>query len=109
VEEYVKDVAEYAAKCYTCQQVKAEHKRPAGTLQPLPILERKWEQISMDFIVGLRRTRKGNDLIWVIIDGLTKLTHFLSVNTNYTLEMLGKIYVREIVKLHGVSVSIVSN
>jgi len=63
----------------------------------------------MDFIVGLPRTRKGNDLIWFIIDRLTKSTHFLSVNTNYTVEMHGKIYVREIVKLNGVSVSIVSN
>ena len=48
-----RDVVIYIARCFTCQQVKAEHQRPAGTIQPLPIPEWKWTQISMDFIVGL--------------------------------------------------------
>ena len=51
-----RDVVEYVAKCLTCQQVKAEHQRPAGSLQPLDIPEWKWEDITMDFVVGLPRT-----------------------------------------------------
>jgi hypothetical protein len=51
-----RDVAEYVAVCDTCQRVKAEHQRPAGLLQPMKILEWKWEEVGMDFIVGLPRT-----------------------------------------------------
>jgi hypothetical protein len=54
-----RSVAEYVAICDTCQRVKAEHQRPAGLLQPLKIPEWKWEEITMDFIVGLPRTQKG--------------------------------------------------
>src|SRR5438128_4566274 len=52
-----RDIAEYVALCDTCQRVKAEHQRPAGLLQPLKVPEWKWEEISMDFIVGLPRTQ----------------------------------------------------
>ena len=63
----------------------------------------------MDFIVGLARTRKCNDSIWVIVDRFTKLTHFLPVKTNFTVDVFGRLYVREIAKLHGVAVFIVSD
>ena len=56
-----RDVAEYVALCDTCQRVKAEHQRPAGLLQPLRVPEWKWEEIGMDFIVGLPRTQSGYD------------------------------------------------
>ncbi|KAL0340317.1 UNVERIFIED_CONTAM: Transposon Tf2-11 polyprotein [Sesamum radiatum] len=59
-----KDVAEFVAKCMTCQQVKAEHQAPAGKLQPLSIPEWKWEKITMDFVVGLPRTLRKHDAIW---------------------------------------------
>jgi hypothetical protein len=58
-----RDVMEYVAQCDTCQRVKAEHQRPAGLLQPLKILEWKWEEIGMDFIVGLPHTQAGYDSI----------------------------------------------
>ena len=79
-----REIVEYVAKCFTYQQVKAEHQRPVGTLQPLPIPEWKWADISMDFIVGLPKSKKGNDSIWVIVDRLSKSAHFLPVRTNYT-------------------------
>jgi hypothetical protein len=66
-----RDVATHVALCDVCQRVKAEHQRPAGLLQPLKVLEWKWEEISMDFIVGLPRTQDGFDSIWVIVDRLT--------------------------------------
>ena len=56
-------VAEYVATCDTCQRIKAEHQRPAGLLQPLKIPEWKWDEITMDFIVGLPRTKKGYNSI----------------------------------------------
>ncbi|WVZ89534.1 LOW QUALITY PROTEIN: hypothetical protein U9M48_035918, partial [Paspalum notatum var. saurae] len=65
--------------------VKGENtERPAGLLQPLKVPEWKWEEITMDFIVGLPRTRKGYNSIWVVVDRLTKVAHFIPVNTTYS-------------------------
>lgn len=72
-----KNVAEYVAKCLICRQVKIEHQRPAGMLQPLQIPKWKWEGISMYFVHGLPRTQKGMSVIWVIVVKLTKSAHFL--------------------------------
>nr|AAL79340.1 Putative 22 kDa kafirin cluster; Ty3-Gypsy type [Oryza sativa]AAM48279.1 Putative 22 kDa kafirin cluster; Ty3-Gypsy type [Oryza sativa Japonica Group]AAP53268.1 retrotransposon protein, putative, Ty3-gypsy subclass [Oryza sativa Japonica Group] len=91
------------------KRVKAEHQRPAGLLQPLSIPLWKWEEISMDFVQGLPTTPAGNDSIWVIVDRLTKSTHFLPVKRNFSLKKLAKLYVKEIVSLHGVPVRIVSD
>ena len=66
-----KEIAEFVSKCLQCQQVKAGHQRPAGLLQPLPIPEWKWEHLTMDFVVGLPRTPRGMNSIWVILDRLT--------------------------------------
>jgi len=78
-----KEIVAYVARCDICSRVKADHLRPAGLLQPLSILGWKWEEISMDFIVGLPPTQKGFDSIWVIVDRLTKSAHFIPVRTNY--------------------------
>jgi hypothetical protein len=78
-----RDVATHVALCDVCQRFKAEHQRPAGLLQPIKVPEWKWEEISMDFIVGLPRTRDGYDSIWVIVDRLTKVVHFILVKTTY--------------------------
>jgi hypothetical protein len=58
-----KEIAQYVAWCDTCQRTKAEHQKPAGLLQPLPVPEWKWEEICMDFVTGLPPTQKGNDSI----------------------------------------------
>jgi hypothetical protein len=58
-----KEIAQYVARCDTCKRTKAEHQKPAGLLQPLPVSEWKWEEIGMDFVTGLPRTQKGNDSI----------------------------------------------
>ena len=78
-------------------------------IQLLPILVWKWEKITMDFVIGLPRTQKQHDAIWVIVDRLTKSTRFLPVNVEDSLEKFSKLYVDEIVRLHGVPVSIVSD
>jgi hypothetical protein len=79
-----RDIAVYVARCDSCQHVKAKHQRPAGLLQPLRVPEWKWDVIGMDFIVGLPRSRHGNDAIWVITDYLTKVAHFIPVKTTYS-------------------------
>ena len=89
------------------QQVKTEHQKPFGLLQPLEIPEWKWNHISMDFLSGLPRTQRSYDAIWVIIDRLIMSAHFLLVNIKYSLEKLTKFYVDEIVRLHGIPVTIV--
>jgi hypothetical protein len=76
-------IAKYVSKCHTCQRDKADHLRLAGNLQPLSIPEWKWENIFMDFIVGLPRTSRGYNSIWVIVDCLTKSAHFIPVSTTY--------------------------
>jgi hypothetical protein len=104
-----RDVAEYVALCDTCQRVKAEHQRPVGLLQPMQIPEWKWEEVGMDFIVGLPHTQKGYDSIWVIVDRLTKVAHFLPVRTTYSSARLVELYMERIVSLHGVPKKIVSD
>jgi hypothetical protein len=78
-----REIAKYVSECDTCRRVKADHLRPAGNLQPLSIPEWKWENIYMDFIVGLPRTSRGYNPIWVIMDRLTKSAHFIPVSTTY--------------------------
>ena len=104
-----REIVSYVAECDVCQRVKAEHLKPAGTLQPLPIPSWKWENISMDFITGLPRTLHGYNAIWVIVDRLTKSAHFLSVKANYSVEKYAELYITKIVCLHGVPKSIVSD
>jgi hypothetical protein len=100
---------EYVALCDTCQRVKAEHQRLARLLQPLKIPEWKWEEIRMDFIVGLPRTQDGHDSIWVIVDHLTKVAHFIPLKTTYSSAKLAELYMSRIVCLHVVPKKIVSD
>jgi hypothetical protein len=87
-----RDVAAHVGVCDVCQRVKAEHQRPARLLHPLKVPEWKWEEIGMDFIVGLPRTPKGYDYIWVIVDRLTKVAHFIPVKTTYKGSQLAELY-----------------
>jgi hypothetical protein len=72
-----RSIAEYVALCDNCQRVKAERQRPARLLQPLKIPQQKWEEISMDFIVGLPTTQSGYDSNWFIVDRFSKVAHFI--------------------------------
>jgi hypothetical protein len=98
-----KDVVEYVPLCDTCKRVKAEHQQPARLLQPLQVPEWKWEEIAMDFIVGLPRTQLGYDSIWVIVDQLTKVAHSIPVKMTYSAPQLAELYISRIVCLHGVA------
>jgi hypothetical protein len=104
-----REIAKYVSECDTCQRIKASHLKVAGTLQPLPIPSWKWEDICMDFIVGLPSTTRHHDSIWVIVDRLTKTTHFLHVHTTHKAEKYAEIYIDQIVRLHGIPRTIVSD
>jgi hypothetical protein len=97
-----REIAKYVSECDTCQRIKVSHLKVAGTLQPLPIPSWKWEDLSMDFIVGLPNTSWHHDSIWVIVDRLTKTTHFLPVHTTHREEKYAEIYIDQIVRLHGI-------
>jgi hypothetical protein len=94
---------------YGMKRAIAERQRPAGLLQPLEIPEWKWEEISMDFIVGFPKTQRGYDSIWVIVDRLSKVVHFILVKTTYKGSKLAELYMARIVCLHGVPKKIVSD
>ena len=104
-----KDVTDYVSKCLTCQQVKAEHQIPSGLLNPIPIPQWKWDNITMDFVSSFPLTQKKHNFVWVIIDRLTKSAHFLPVWLDYSMDRLAELYVNEIVRLHGILLSIVSD
>ncbi|GJR80516.1 putative nucleotidyltransferase, ribonuclease H [Tanacetum coccineum] len=104
-----RDVATFVSKCLTCQQVKIEHQRASGLLQPLEIPVWKWDEISMDFVTGLPRTQRKHDAIWVVVDRLTKSAHFLPIRKDYPVSKLAEMFQQEIVRLHGTPSAIVSD
>ncbi|KAA3465611.1 integrase [Gossypium australe] len=90
-------------------QVKAKHQVASGLLLPVMIPEWKWDRVTMDFVSGLPLSSKKKDAIWVVVDRLTKTTHFIPIHIDYSLDKLAELYILEIVRLHGVPVSIISN
>jgi hypothetical protein len=104
-----REIAEYVAICDSCQRIKAEHHRPTGLLQPLQIPHSKWDEIGMDFIIDLSHTQASYDSIWVVVDRLTKVAHFIPVKTTYNSVVLVELYMPQIVCLHGVPMKIISD
>ncbi|GKB94015.1 putative reverse transcriptase domain-containing protein [Tanacetum coccineum] len=99
----------YVAICLILCKVKALSIKGLGLLQQPELPEWKWENIIMDFITKLPRTRNGHDSIWVVVDRLTKSAHFLAIHEDYSMEKLARLYTDEIVARHGVPVSIISD
>jgi hypothetical protein len=104
-----RETAHYVSECDTCQKVKADYMKPGGLLQPLSIPEWKWDDISMDFIVGLPMTARKFDSIWVIVDRLSKSTHFIPINTNDKVQKYVEIYITHVLCLHKVLKMIISD
>ena len=78
------DVVDYISRCMECQRVKARNRHPTCLLQPLPILEKKWEVVTLYFITKFPRTARQHDSIMVMVDKLTKATHFVPVKITHT-------------------------
>ncbi|KAF3625841.1 hypothetical protein FXO38_26150 [Capsicum annuum] len=104
-----RDIANIMAKYATYQQVKVEHQRLGGLLKEFGSHTWKWEEVNMDFVTGLPHSRCQHDLIWVIVDRLTKSAHFLPVHMSYTTKDYAKLYIRDMVRLHRVPLSIISD
>jgi hypothetical protein len=101
--------ARYVSECDTCRKVKTDYMKPGGLLQPLSIPDWKWDDISMDFIVGLPMMARKFDSIWVIMDRLSKSTHFIPIRTCYDALKYVEIYIAHVLCLHGVPKMIISD
>ena len=103
------DVRQYVKSCDSCQRIKASQQVPGGLLQPLPIPARPWEQVSMDFIVQLPKTKAGFDAIVVFVDTFSKMTHFAPTKTTASAPDTARLFFDHIFRLHGLPKSIVSD
>ena len=97
-----REIAQFVNECDVYRRMKAEHQRPAGLLQPLAIPEWKFDHIEMDFVTGFPKSKRGNDVILVVIDKLTKVVHFLPIKESITAAQLAELYTSRIVYLHGI-------
>ncbi|CAO2823891.1 unnamed protein product [Amaranthus hypochondriacus] len=103
-----KQIMEYVKSCGICQTQKTSTLSPAGLLQPIPIPNLVWEHITMDFVEGLPRSQR-KDTVRVVVDKLTKYAHFISLKHPFTAAIVAAAFVKEIVRLHGFSTSIISD
>ncbi|GAU22407.1 hypothetical protein TSUD_122930 [Trifolium subterraneum] len=101
-------IQEYVRRCDVCQRQKYMATSPGGLLQPLPVPEQIWEDISMDFITGLPKS-KGFEAIFVVVDRLSKYSHFIPLKHPYTAKSIADVFCKEIIRLHGMPLSIVSD
>nr|GEY40673.1 hypothetical protein [Tanacetum cinerariifolium] len=103
------DIATYVSKYLTCTKVKAEHQKPSGLLVQPKMPEWKWDNITMDFVTKLPNSSQGYDTIWVAVDRLTKSAIFTPIRETGPMDKLPRIYLKEVVKRHGIPVSIISD
>lgn len=101
-------VHDHIQSCTNCHLNKGEHVPSPGLLQPLPVPEEAWSSISMDFITGLPKSR-GYEVIFVVVDRLTKYAHFLGLVHPFTASTVAQTFMDSIYKLHGLPFTIVSD
>nr|GEU60783.1 reverse transcriptase domain-containing protein [Tanacetum cinerariifolium] len=102
-------IAEYGGKCFTCSRFKSECQKPSGLLVQPEFPMWKWERITMDFISKPPKTSSEHDTIWVIVDRLTKSTHFIPTKAKDSMETLTSLYIKEIISRHCMPISIISD
>lgn len=103
-----RDIKDFVKNCMICQQAKSNHTHPNGLLQPLPIPQQIWEELSMDFTVGLPLSR-GYSVIFVVVDRLSKFGYFIPLKAAFSSVTVAEAFINNVVKLHGVPKSIISD
>ncbi|GJV23757.1 putative reverse transcriptase domain-containing protein [Tanacetum coccineum] len=101
------NIATYVSKCLTCTKVKVEHQKPSGLLVQPDIPQWKWDIITMDFVTKLPKSSQGYNIIWVIVDGLTKSAIFVPMRETDPMDKLARMYLKEVVTRHGIPLSII--
>ena len=104
-----KDVTKYVTTCASCQRNKARNVLPGGKLQPLQIPEGRWHSVSMDYITGLPCTEAGFDSVFVVLDRLTKMAHFIPCTKDITAARTADVFLRDVIKLHGFPLEVISD
>jgi hypothetical protein len=102
------DVESFVKQCEICQKAKHNQQHPSGLLQPIPIPTRAWQGLSMDFVEGLPPSEHYNAIV-VVVDRLTKYAHFFPVRHPYNAQGIAKLFLDNVVRLHGLPKSIVTD